>query len=115
MQRRRQASVDGVKQLPPPHVAAQPPLNNHEPRILIDAVPRSGYLPGSGLAGERLGMERQLKANTDKRRTSSVFRQGCMYYQALPHMPEHRLRPLLERFAQLLSQQPVFREAFGVI
>jgi hypothetical protein len=60
-------------------------------------------------------MERQLKANTDKRRTYSLFRQGCMYYQAIPNMPEHRLRPLLERFAPLVSQQPVFRETIGLI
>jgi len=30
-------------------------------------------------------------------------------------MPEHRLRPLVERFAQLVSEQPVFRAAFGLI
>jgi hypothetical protein len=60
-------------------------------------------------------MERYLKANTDKRRTYSLFRQGCMYYRALPNMPEHRMRPLLERFAQLVSEIPFFREIFGFI
>jgi hypothetical protein len=60
-------------------------------------------------------MERSLKANTVKRRTYSLFRQGCMYYQAIPNMPEHRLRPLIERFAQLVCAQPVFREIFGII
>jgi hypothetical protein len=68
-----------------------------------------------GAAGESLGMERHLKANTDKNRTYSLFRQGCMYYQAIPRMPEHRLRSLAERFAQLVCEQPVFREAFGII
>jgi hypothetical protein len=60
-------------------------------------------------------MERQLKANTAKRRTSSLFRQGCMYYQAIPNMPEHKLRPLIERFAQLVCAKPVFPEIFGII
>jgi hypothetical protein len=60
-------------------------------------------------------MERYLKANTVKRRTYSLFRQGCMYYQAMPNMPEHRLRPLVERFAQLVCEQPVFRKVFGLI
>jgi hypothetical protein len=32
-------------------------------------------------------MERYHKANTVKRRTYSLFRQGCMYYQAIPNMP----------------------------
>jgi hypothetical protein len=38
-----------------------------------------------------------------------------MYYQALPMMREIKLRPLIERFAQLVCEQPVFREAFGLI
>ena len=66
-----------------------------------------------GAAGESLGMERYLKANTSKRRTYSLFRQGCSYYQALPNMREAELRPLIERFAQLVIQHPVFREVFG--
>jgi len=66
-------------------------------------------------AGESLGMERQLKANTVKRRTYSLFRQGCMYYEAIPKMPDHRLRPLLERFAQLVREQPVFCGVFGLM
>jgi hypothetical protein len=56
-----------------------------------------------------------LKANTVKRRTYSLFRQGGLYYQAIPNMPEHRLQPLVERFALLVCQQPVFREVFGLI
>ncbi|SET88577.1 hypothetical protein SAMN05443639_105164 [Stigmatella erecta] len=34
--------------------------------------------------------------------------------QAIPNMPEHRLRPLVERFAQFVCEQPVFRECFGL-
>jgi hypothetical protein len=30
-------------------------------------------------------------------------------------MPESRLLPLMERFAQLLREQPVFQEVFGPI
>ncbi|MCW5698231.1 MAG: IS4 family transposase [Rhodospirillales bacterium] len=33
-----------------------------------------------GEAGEALGMDRHLKVNTAKRRTHSLFRQGCMLY-----------------------------------
>ncbi|WP_224242435.1 IS4 family transposase [Hyalangium gracile] len=68
-----------------------------------------------GEAGERLGMERSLKANTVKKRSYSLFRQGCFYYQALPMMPEAQLLPLMELFGQLVREQPVFRETFGVI
>ena len=68
-----------------------------------------------GAAGESLGMERYLKANTAKTRTYSLWRQGCMYYEALAMMPESQLRPLMERFAQLVCDQPFFRDAFGFI
>ncbi|WP_237078711.1 hypothetical protein [Myxococcus xanthus] len=59
-----------------------------------------------GAAGESLGMEKGLKANTAKTRTYSLFRQGCMYYQAIPMMREERLLPLVERFAELLHRPP---------
>jgi hypothetical protein len=30
-------------------------------------------------------------------------------------MPEHRLQPLIERFTEMLAEQPVFVEMFGAI
>jgi hypothetical protein len=84
-------------------------------RLLLLSALACALLTLLGAAGESLGMERQLKANTVKRRTYSLFRQGCMYYDAIPNMPEHRLRPLLERFAQLVMEQPVFCGVFGLI
>ena len=65
-----------------------------------------------GAAGESLGMDRHLKANTVKRRTHSLFRQGCMLYDLIPTMLEERLRPLMERFSQLLLQHHAFSETF---
>jgi len=59
--------------------------------------------------------DRLLKANTSKRLTYAFFRQGCFYYQALPNMREAELRPLIERFAQLVIEHPVFREVFGLV
>ncbi|SEN39386.1 transposase, IS4 family [Stigmatella aurantiaca] len=84
-------------------------------RLLLLSALACALLTLLGAAGESLGMERYLKANTVKRRTYSLFRQGCMYYQAIPNMPEHRLLPLVERFAQLVCAQPVFRESFGLL
>jgi Transposase DDE domain len=68
-----------------------------------------------GAAGESLGYDRLLKANTVKRRTHSLFRQGCLLYDLIPTMSEHRLRPLMQRFAELLRQQPTFNKVFGFI
>ena len=68
-----------------------------------------------GAAGEALGFDRMLKSNTTKRRTHSLLRQGIMLYQLIPTMPEHRLLPLVEKFAELLNAQPVFARMFGAI
>ena len=68
-----------------------------------------------GTAGEALGHGRHPKPNTSTRRTHSLFRQGSMPYELIPTMPEHRLRPLVEQFAQMPAEQPVFREMFGAV
>ena len=68
-----------------------------------------------GAAGEALGFDRMLKSNTTKRRTHSLLRQGIMLYQLIPTMPEHRLLPLVEKFAEMLNDQPVFAGMFGAI
>ena len=68
-----------------------------------------------GAAGEALGYDRYLKSNTSKRRTHSLFRQGCMLYDLIPTMPQPRLLPLLERFAAMLAELPAFHDAFGPV
>jgi hypothetical protein len=68
-----------------------------------------------GAAGEALGYDRYLKSNTSKQRTHSLFRQGCMLYELIPTMPELRLLPLIERFAAMLAELPVFADIFGAI
>jgi hypothetical protein len=68
-----------------------------------------------GAAGEALGYDRLLKSNTTKRRTHSLFRQGCMLYDLIPTMPEQRLLPLIERFAEMLAEIPVFADTFGTL
>ena len=68
-----------------------------------------------GAAGESLGMDRHLKSNTVRTRTHSLFRQGCMLYDLIPNMPEHRLRPLVERYAEILQQSRVVTETFAIV
>jgi hypothetical protein len=60
-------------------------------------------------------MDRQLRTSTTKRRVHSLFRQGCLLYELIPNMPEERLRPLIEKYQELLSENRVFSEAFGII
>jgi hypothetical protein len=67
-----------------------------------------------GQAGESLGMDRQLRTSTAKRRVHSLFRQGCLLYELIPNMPEQRLRPLIEKYEQLLGQNALFAQTFGL-
>ena len=66
-----------------------------------------------GAAGESLGMDRSLRTSTVKRRVHSLFRQGCLLYDLIPNMPEQRLRPLVEKYEELLNQNNVFTQTFG--
>ena len=68
-----------------------------------------------GAAGESLGYDRHLKANTVKSRTHSLFRQGAMLYELIPNMPELRLKPLMQRFAEMLLEQRTFSNVFEVV
>ena len=38
-----------------------------------------------------------------------------MLYEHIPNWPEHRLYPLVEKFADMLMKQRAYREIFGVI
>ena len=84
-------------------------------RLLLISALAIAVLSLLGAAGERIGYDRWLKANTVKRRTHSLFRQGLMLYHHLPNWPEDRIRPLMETFGNMLIEQRVYREVFGVI
>src|SRR4051794_4359303 len=68
-----------------------------------------------GAAGESLGIDRHLKSNTVRTRTHSLSRQGCMLYDLIPNMPEHRLKPLIQRYAEILQQSRVVTETFAIV
>ena len=63
-----------------------------------------------GAAGEALGYDRMLKASTTKRRVHSLFRQGSLLYDLLPTMRDEWLVPLMQRFSQMLQDQPLFAD-----
>lgn len=67
-----------------------------------------------GTAGEELGMDRHLRSGTSKRRTHSLFRQGCMLYELIPNMPEVRLRPLMQRFAEVMQRSGAIQRLVAI-
>jgi len=75
-------------------------------RLLLIAALAHEYLTLLGQAGEDIDLDRTLKENTVKKRTHSLLTQGTAYYWMLPYMRDERLKPLIERFSQLLAGEP---------
>ncbi len=84
-------------------------------RLLLVSALATVLLTLLGAAGESLGMDRLLKANTSKTRSHSLLRQGLYYYAAIPMMPVARLRPLMTAFGQALREQSIFSTIFGLV
>lgn len=84
-------------------------------RMLMLGAIAQALLTLLGAAGERAGLDRMLKANTVKRRTRSLFKQGCYWYGAIPAMPDDRLKLLMDAYEQVVAEHTVFAELFGVL
>jgi hypothetical protein len=81
-------------------------------RLLLISAFATALLTLLGAVGESLGMDRLLKSNTSKTRTHSLFRQGCMLYDLIPNMPEHRLLPLMQKFNEAISNAAMLSSVF---
>jgi len=76
-------------------------------RLLLISAIAVAALTALGEAGESLGYDRWLKSNTSKKRTHSLFRQGCLLFDPIPTMTETRLLPLLRAFEIKLKNIPI--------
>lgn len=84
-------------------------------RLLLITAIASVLLTLLGAAGEQVGLDRRLKANTTKTRTHSLFFQGCYYYLAIPTMrDDNLLDALVSAFDTLLRQDPAHTLIFPV-
>ncbi|MFO0575268.1 MAG: IS4 family transposase [Polyangia bacterium] len=68
-----------------------------------------------GAAGESLGMDRYLKANTHPGRTHSLYHQGELYYQGLLTMKPEAAHALLQRFDTLLREHPQCQHVLALL
>jgi hypothetical protein len=84
-------------------------------RLLLIGAIAIALLTLLGAAGESLGFERLMKANTVKTRSYSLFRQGLHYYNSIPAMPQERLKPLMAKFVELFSAHALFNQALGLL
>lgn len=84
-------------------------------RLLLIVAIAVALLTLLGAASEKVGLDRLLKANTVKRRSHSLFRQGVMLYEWLPTMREEWIRPLMDAFDEVVREQPFFQKTFGIL
>ena len=84
-------------------------------RLLLLCALAQSLLTLLGSAGESLGMDRWIKVNTSKKRTHSLFRQGQEYFELMPNMKEDEFVALAQRFGEVVMEQRVCREAFGIL
>lgn len=84
-------------------------------RLLLLAAISHALLTLLGAAGERAGLDRLLKVNTVKRRTMSLYKQGCFWYDAMPNMPDERLLLLMTAFDDTLREHTILSDIYGVL
>ena len=84
-------------------------------RLLFLGAIAHALLTLLGAAGERCGLDRTLKVNTVKRRTLSLYKQGCFWYDAIPAMPDERLLALMNAYDECVREQALLREIFGLL
>jgi hypothetical protein len=84
-------------------------------RLLFLVAIAHALLTLLGAASEESGLDRTLKANTSKKRTLSLFRQGTYWYQAMPHMRDDWLEMIISAFDRIVADHRVFREIFATI
>jgi hypothetical protein len=65
--------------------------------------------PANVPLGREIGVHRRASWRIE------LFRQGCMLYELIPNMPEVRLRPLVERFSEYITQNRALAQTFSVV
>ena len=78
-------------------------LQRRDKLLMISAL-AVAILSLLGAAGESLGLDKGLKANTVKHRTLSLFRQGYYYYHQLERMSADKAECLINRFEEMLEE-----------
>jgi hypothetical protein len=84
-------------------------------RILLVGAIAVALLTLLGAAGEAVGEDRRMRANTSKERAHSLLNQGLFYFDCLLNMRDERAKPLMAKFDELIRQHATLREVFGLI
>jgi len=83
-------------------------------RLLLLVAVAHALLTLLGAASEEAGLDRYLKANTVKRRTHSLYRQGLYWYHCLPTMRDDWFERLITAYDRIVREHPFFSVFFGI-
>jgi len=84
-------------------------------RLLLLCALSQALLTLLGAACERTGLDQRLKANTSKKRTHSLFRQGLFWFTAIPTMRDEWFEDLMIAFEEILREHAHFAGLFATI
>lgn len=81
-------------------------IKNPERRdhILLISALATILLTFLGAVCEKIGLDKYLKVSTSKKRTLSLFRQGCIIFERLENMAYETARKLIGAFADLILE-----------
>jgi len=82
-------------------------------RLFIIHALATAYLTLLGAAGENVGFDKQLKANTVQKRVLSLLKQGCIYFNKLITYPRPKIQLFLIEFTRLLESQQQLKETLA--
>lgn len=83
-------------------------------RLLLLIAVAHTLLTLLGAASEESGLDRYLKANTVKRRTHSLYRQGLYWYHCLPTMRADWFERLITAYDRIVREHPFFSVFFAI-
>ena len=84
-------------------------------KILLISAIATVLLTFLGVACEKIGLDKYLKVNTSKKRTISLFRQGCIIFNRLARMAKDTAKNLIDAFLDLIAESKELTEILGVI
>ena len=84
-------------------------------RLLMLLAIAQALLTLLGAASERSGLDAYLKANTVKRRTHSLYRQGSYWYGCIPTMRDEWFERLMTAFDEILAEHADMSQILGHI
>ena len=84
-------------------------------RLLMLLAIAQALLTLLGAAAERAGLDRYHKTNTSKKRTHSLFRQGCDWYSAIPYQRADWIAALIFAFEEVLQEHQSMAGILAVI